>query len=189
MTGATLAPRRAPWRNTNCVHLYPPAQARGGTRSGGARHPEERHHVAGIGGRRRTQLVEQRAGGVHAGPAAGAAAGPHRQLAHAGAATGRGLADVVLGDSVADADVHGTGPTWTGTSIRPRMRMIVNAAKARIQVPPDSESRACGRAAPRGRCRRRACGRSPPRSSFAAGTASAPAICRANGARWRSALV
>jgi hypothetical protein len=66
---------------------------------------------------------------VEAAAAGGAGTGPHRQLGHAPATGFDGLADIAIGDSIADADVHAW--RWAGsrlgcTAIAPRMRMIVN---------------------------------------------------------------
>ncbi len=63
----------------------------------------------------------------YATAATGAAAGAHRQFGHGPAARSGGLANLVVGDAVAEADVHGDGGRRVGTVlISPRMRMVVN---------------------------------------------------------------
>lgn len=72
--------------------------------------------------------------------AAGAAAGSHRQFGHGPAARICGLTDLVVGDAVAEANVHGDGDNRVGTVlISPRMRMIVNAICARLEPAPMAE--------------------------------------------------
>src|SRR5690606_42001970 len=56
--------------------------------------------------RDRMDLVEDPLGLVEAAAAGRAAAGAHGQLGQAGAAGGRGLAGLMVGDTVADTDVH-----------------------------------------------------------------------------------
>lgn len=53
-----------------------------------------------------TTLIEQVTGHVHAAAAASAGTGTHGQLGHGVAPGLGGLADIVIGDSVTDADVH-----------------------------------------------------------------------------------
>lgn len=68
---------------------------------------------------------------VEAAAAIGAGTGPHGQFGHSGAPGGGGLADLVVGYAIADADVHGGSGGAAGTerpaTIPPRMRMIVNS--------------------------------------------------------------
>src|SRR5690606_41135327 len=73
-------------------------------------------------------LLEDRGGHVQARAAAGAGTGPHGQFGDAGAAVLGGLADVTVGHSVTDANVHGRKGriTMKVPSIPLRMRMAVN---------------------------------------------------------------
>src|SRR5690554_149760 len=74
-------------------------------------------------------FFKQAGGGLHAAPAARPDAGAHGELGHGPAAGLRGVADVVVGHSVADADVHGDGRSRSRIAavvIRLWMRMIVN---------------------------------------------------------------
>ena len=71
--------------------------------SGGFLHHREGQFAHGVGG------IEQRGGHVEATAAIGAGTGPHGQFGHATAARIRGGANVVIGDPIADADVHGGG--------------------------------------------------------------------------------
>lgn len=57
----------------------------------------------------RVGRFEQRRRHVQATAAIGAGAGTHGQFGHAAAAGLGGRADVVIGDPIADADVHGGG--------------------------------------------------------------------------------
>ena len=83
---------------------------------------------------------------VEAAAAIGTGAGPHGQFGHGGTSGGGSLTDLVVGDAIADADVHGGGGA-TGserpTAISPGMRMIVNSWRVRpgrpvyVRVDPD----------------------------------------------------
>ncbi|KAG1242877.1 hypothetical protein G6F57_017691 [Rhizopus arrhizus] len=55
-------------------------------------------------------LGQQLAGHVQAGTAGGTTAGTHGQFGHRADAIAGGFADLVVGDSVADADVHRREP-------------------------------------------------------------------------------
>ena len=71
--------------------------------SGGFLHHGEWQLARGVGG------IEQGGGHVQAAAAIGAGAGTHRQFGHAPAPGLGGRADVVIGNPIADADVHGGG--------------------------------------------------------------------------------
>src|SRR5690606_25584064 len=122
----------------------------------------------------RPHLVEDLLGLVQAGPAGGAAAGAHGQFGQGAAAGRRHLADLVVGDTVADTDVHGRG--------NGRGRRILLSNENHCQT----QSRSCLRPAPAKAPRRAP--RPGRRSTAIGGMAPAPAICLANGARWRRAL-
>ncbi|MNN21874.1 hypothetical protein D3C81_1352100 [compost metagenome] len=75
------------------------------------------------------RLVQQAGSHVQAGPAVGAAAGTHGQLSHAVTTGKRGFTDLVIGNPIADTDVHGAvlfkQPSWL-QGIQTQMRMVVN---------------------------------------------------------------
>lgn len=72
-------------------------------------------------------VLDDLGGHAHATAAAGAATRTHGQFGHGPAACGRGLADFALGDSIAEADVHGSEWKLGTVLIEPRVRMIVNS--------------------------------------------------------------
>lgn len=79
------------------------AAARGSGDFGQAQQRQaERRGGAGLG--------KQVGGHVQAGTAVGAASGAHGQLGHRGNALLGGLTDLMIGDSIADADVHVRNP-------------------------------------------------------------------------------
>ena len=57
---------------------------------------------------------------THTAAAAGTTAGAHGQLGHGPATTGRGLADLALGDSIAETDIHGGGQVLGTVIIQPQ---------------------------------------------------------------------
>jgi len=113
--------------------------------------------------------------GLHAGAAVGAAAGAHGQLRQAPATRGHGLADVAIGDSIAETDIHGggdgRGAPGRRTSSSAQMRMSVNTDQ-------DPTPAAAGAGAEPGGL---------DVQTGAGGTANAPAASRATGARCRRA--
>ena len=79
----------------------------GGVGQGGAQQRQREPHAGVV-------RIEQVGGHVQAAAAGAAGAGAHGQFGHGPAAVGGGFADLVVGDPVADADVHGDGGTAAG---------------------------------------------------------------------------
>ncbi len=96
----------------------------GGPSSGGLQAENRQWQV--VGG---AELDQQVGRHVQAGTAGGAAAGAHRQLGHAHDTALGGFADLMVGNPVADADVHvrtrQAGPDRPA-AIPIEMRMVVN---------------------------------------------------------------
>src|SRR4249919_1476699 len=94
-------PKRESTASANKLHREMPWPLRGPAGSGCLRQDRQWQVAHG------TRFVHQLRCQVEATAAAGAGTSPHGQLGHAATPGINGLADVVIGDSVADADVHG----------------------------------------------------------------------------------
>ena len=72
------------------------------------------------------RIAQHLLGKISATAAIARATGAAREFAQAAHTLGGGLADHLLGDGIADADVHGREQWWCDGHIQLQMRMIVN---------------------------------------------------------------